>query len=128
MAGRLRGVSRLAALGVTALALVPAAAASAAPARYATDFKVLWITATPGGLYVSQDHVGATLYTLDLHNVGAYPARFQIAAPGSKLVDVTLKPNAWRFPRVTFKPATTYSIKVTTGPGSAAYAASLPSQ
>ena len=127
VAGRLRGLLRLAALGIAALALLPAAA-SAAPARHATDIKVLWVTVTPGGLYLSQDHVGATEYTLDLHNVGAYPARFQIGAPGSKLVDVTLKPNAWRFPRVTFKPSTTYAIKVTTGPGPTAYAATIPAQ
>jgi len=127
VAGRLRGGLRLAALGTVALALSPAAAA-AAPARHGTDFKVLWVVVGAGGLYLSQDHVGSTEYTLDLHNTGAYPARFQIGAPGSKLVDMTLKPNAWRFPRVSFKPSTTYAIKVTTGPGAIAYAASLPSQ
>jgi hypothetical protein len=127
LAGRLRGGLRLAALGAIALALSPAAAA-AAPARHGTDFKVLWVVVTAGGLYLSQDHVGATEYTLDLHNTGADPARFQIGAPGSKLVDVTLKPNAWRFPRVTFKPSTTYAVKVSIIPGPTTYAASIPSQ
>jgi hypothetical protein len=101
-------------------------ATAAAPSAARTDFKVLWVTSTGNAIYMSQDHVGATLYTLDLHNVGVYPARFVISAPGSKLVDTTVKPQGWKFPRVRFKPATTYAVKVTTQPGPTVLAASLP--
>ena len=52
----------------------------------------------------------------------------QILKLDPRLVDVILKPNAWRFPRVTFMPGKTYAIKVTTGPGATAYAASIPAQ
>lgn len=123
---RLAAVTALAALAVAIVLVSPASAA--APSGVRTDFKVLWVVSTGTAIYMSQDHVGATLYTLDLHNVGAYPARFSISAPGSALVNVTVKPNGWRFPRVRFKPATTYAVKVTTQPGPTTYAASLPSQ
>jgi hypothetical protein len=122
---RLIAATALAALAALTALAVPAAASGPASAR--TDFKVLWVVSTGSGVYLSQDHVGATLYTIDLHNVGAYPARFTITVPGSKLLDVTVKPGGWRFVRVRFKPAT-YSVKVTTRPGPTTYAASLPSQ
>ena len=88
---------------------------------------MLWVVSNGYGVTLSQDQVGATLYTLDVHNVGAYSARFTVTAPGSKLLDVTVKPNGWWFARVRFKPAT-YSVKVTTLPGPTTYVASLPSQ
>jgi hypothetical protein len=78
---RLVAVTALAALAAAIVLVSPATAAAPSTAR--TDFKVLWVTSTGNALYMSQDHVGATLYTLDLHNVGAYPARFTISAPGS---------------------------------------------
>jgi hypothetical protein len=102
--------------------------ASSASSGTRTDFKVLWVVSTGSSLYLSQDHVGATEYTLDLHNVGAYPARFQISAPGSKLVNLVVKPQGWKFPRVRFEPGKTYAVKVTTPPGPIVFAASLPVQ
>ena len=123
---RVAAVTALAALSAALVLVSPAAAAAPSGAR--VDFKVLWVVSTGSAVYLSQDHVGATLYTIDLHNVGAYPARFTISAPGSKLVDLTVKPQGWRFPRVRFKAATTYAVKVTTLPGPTTYAASLPSQ
>ena len=121
---RLVAATALASLAAAIVLVSPATAAAPSGAR--TDFKVLWVTSTGNAIYMSQDHVGATLYTLDLHNVGAYPARFTISAPGSKLVDTTVKPQGWKFPRVRFKPSTTYAVKVTTLPGPTVYAASLP--
>ena len=121
---RLVAVTALAALAAAMVLASPAS--SAAPTRAHTDFKVLWVVSTGSSLYMSQDHVGATLYTLDLHNVGAYPARFQIGAPGSKLVDLVVKPQGWKFPRVRFAPGKTYAVKVTTQPGPTVFAASLP--
>ena len=121
---------RIAATAFAALALLTALvspAAASGPSGTRTDFKVLWVVSNGYGVYLSQDQVGATLYTLDVHNVGAYSARFTVTAPGSKLLDVTVKPNGWRFVRVRFKTAT-YSVKVTTLPGPTTYVASLPSQ
>jgi hypothetical protein len=123
---RFAAVTALAALAAAIVLASPATAAAPSSAR--TDFKVLWVVTTGTTLYLSQDHVGATLYTLDLHNVGDYPARFTISAPGSKLVDITVKPQGWKFPRVRFKPATTYAVKVTTAPGPLVLVASLPVQ
>jgi len=122
---RVIAATALAALAARAALVSPAAASAPAGAR--TDFKVLWVVSNGYGVYLSQDHVGATLYTVDVHNVGAYSARFTITAPGSKLLDVTVRPNGWRFVRVRFEPAT-YAVKVTTLPGPTTYATSLPSQ
>ena len=115
-------------VAVTALAVLAAAMVLASPASSGTrtDFKVLWVVSTGTSLYLSQDHVGATEYTLDLHNVGGYPARFQIGAPGSNLVNLVVKPQGWKFPRVRFAPGKTYAVKVTTQPGPTVFAASLP--
>lgn len=122
---RVIAATALAALAVLTALVSPAAASAPAGAR--TDFKVLWVVSTGYGVYMSRDQVGATLYTLDVHNVGTYSARFTVTAPGSKLLDVTVKPNGWRFVRVRFETAT-YSVKVTTLPGPTTYVASLPSQ
>ena len=109
---RLVAGAALAALAAAIVLVSPATAA--APSALRTDFKVLWVTSTGNAVYMSQDHVGA------------YPARFVISAPGSKLVDTTVKAQGWKFPRVRFKPSTTYAVQVTTQPGPTTYALSLP--
>jgi hypothetical protein len=108
------------------VALVAAAPAGARPAAAKTNFYVLAVVSTGWSVELSQDHVAATLYTLQLHNNGAYPAHFTIGVPGSKPLTVFVQPNGWKFPRLHLRPGT-LSVKVATRPG-APFGASIPIQ
>jgi hypothetical protein len=114
----------------TTLALAALAAASPAGARtdaHRTSFWVLAVVSTGWNLELSQPQVAPTLYTLQVHNVGAYTARFTITAPGSKPLRLNVQPNGWAFPEVRMRPGT-LAVKVLTLPGPQTFGASIPIQ